>query len=350
MSFTELTEAFFTKAAGWEAVKNARSLLAGGKVISSNWSPPLLKGVVAEGGSSYRAGLVIKGPVDIDNLCPCRASREGGVICSHSVAVGLHHVLSNQPAPRGSDTATPLPARLGATRPIISAAREPEPPAGPKLKRAANGQPLEISVIFPPNFAAGLERGKVMATFEGKWAKGRVPLGALPMNQPFALAPEDARLLDKAEELAGNETPGGLMLNLAELTQLLEALGGHPRVSLGRAQALTVSATSWRVPVEATLETSGEIRLNLAPGLRAPTLIAGETLWAFRGDSLEPVGLPKQWRSLFQAPMKLPRARVPLFLSQELVVLEAESEVDANFTIDEFTLEPQSPQIGRAHV
>ena len=189
-----------------------------------------------------------------------------------------------------------LPARLGATRPTTSLTREPEPPAGPKLKRAANGQPLEISVIFPPNFAAGLERGKLMATFEGKWAKGRVPLGALPMNQPFALAPEDARLLDKAEELAGNETPGGLMLNLAELTQLLEALGGHPRVSLGRAQALTVSATSWRVPVEATLETSGEIRLNLAPGFRAPTLIAGETLWAFRGDSLEPVGLPKQWQ------------------------------------------------------
>jgi hypothetical protein len=28
------------------------------------------------------------------------------------------------------------------------------------------------------------------------------------------LSPEDTRLLDKAEELAGNETPGGLMLNL----------------------------------------------------------------------------------------------------------------------------------------
>lgn len=343
MSFTELTEAFFTKAAGWEAVKNARSLLAGGKVISSNWSPPLLKGVVQEGSSSYRAGLVIKGPVDIDNLCPCRASREGGVICAHSVAVGLHHVLSNKPAPCGSDTATPLPARLGA-KPTPSAARESEPPAGPKLKRAANGQPLEISVIFPPTFTTGIERGKVMATFEGKWARGRSPLSALPMNQPFALSPEDARLLDKAEELAGNETPGGLMLTLVELTQLLDALSSHPRVSLGRAQALNIGATSWRVPVEVTLETSGEIRMNLPPGLRAPTLIGGESLWALRGDALEPVGLPKQWRSLFQAPMKLPRSRVPLFLSQELVVLEAESEVEANFTIDEFTLEPQSPR------
>jgi superfamily II DNA or RNA helicase len=340
MSFTELTEAFFMKSAGWEAVKNARALLAGGKVLSSNWTPPLLKGVVQEGSSSYRAGLVIKGPVDIDNLCTCRASREAGIICAHSVAVGLHHLLSTKAPPRGSDTATPLPARLGG-RPF---AREPEPQPGPKLKRAATGEHLEISVILPPTFAAGIERGKVMVTFEGKWSRGRVPLSALPMNQPFALSPADTRLLDKAEELADNETPGGLMLNLAELTQLLDALAGHPRVALGRNPPLTVSATAWRVPVEATLETSGEIRLNLPADLQPPTLIAGESLWAFRGDSLEPVGLPKQWRELFRGPMKLPRSRVPLFLSQELAVLEAESEVDSNFGIDEFTLEPQSPR------
>jgi len=100
MSFTELTEAFFMKSAGWEAVKNARALLAGGKVLSSNWTPPLLKGVVQEGTSSYRAGLVIKGPVDIDNICTCRVSREAGIICAHSVALGLHHLLSTKAPPR----------------------------------------------------------------------------------------------------------------------------------------------------------------------------------------------------------------------------------------------------------
>ena len=341
MGFTELTEAFFVKSAGWEAVKHARSLLAGGKVISSNWTPPVLKGVVQEGPSSFRAGLVIKGEMEIDNVCPCRAAREAGIICAHSVAVGLHFLEKAKPPSRGSDTATPLPARLG-TRPV--AAREPEPLPGPKLRRGANGERLEISVILPPTFAAAIERGKVMVTFEGKWSRGRSPLSSLPMNQPFALSSEDTRLLNKAEELAGNETPGGLMLNLVELAQLLDALAGHPRVALGRTQPLLVSETPWRVPVEATLETSGEIRLNLPANLGPQALIRGEPPWVFRGNTLEPVGLPKQWRGLFQAPMKLPRSRVPLFLSQELVVLEAESEVDANFGIDEFTLEPQAPR------
>src|SRR6202167_5251722 len=146
MSFTELSDGFFMKSAGWEAVKNARALLASGKVISSNWTPPLLKGVVQEGTSSYRAGLVINGQVDIDNLCTCRASREAGIICAHSVAVGLHHLLNTKSPSQGSDTATPLPARPGGR----AIAREPVPQPGPKLKRGDNGEPLEISVILPP--------------------------------------------------------------------------------------------------------------------------------------------------------------------------------------------------------
>ena len=343
MSFTELTEAFFAKSAGWEAVKNARSLLAGGKVLSSNWTPPLLKGVVQEGTSSYRAGLVIKGPVDIDNLCTCRSAREAGLICAHSVAIGLHHLQREKPAPRGSDTATPLPARLGA-RPV---ARELEPQAGPRLRRAKAGEPaeaLEITVILPPTLAASLARGKVMATFEGRWSGGRVPLSALPMNRPFRLSPADERVLDCAETIAGGETPGGLMLSLTELTQLLGALGEHPRLSAGRGQPIAVTTAAWRVPVEAKLETSGEILLGLPPNTTQPTLLAGENLWAFRGTSFEPVGLPVQWRDIFKGPVRLPRQRVPLFLSQELVVLEAECEVDANFGVDEFTLEPQSPR------
>ncbi|HMJ65138.1 MAG TPA: hypothetical protein VK615_07285, partial [Candidatus Binatia bacterium] len=90
----ELSEQFFAKIAGWEAMKQARALLAGDRVLSSNWSPPVLKGVVQEGTTSYRAGLVIKDEVNIDNLCTCRASREWGTICGHSVAVGLHHLTA----------------------------------------------------------------------------------------------------------------------------------------------------------------------------------------------------------------------------------------------------------------
>jgi hypothetical protein len=105
MSGVELTEAFLAKIAGWEAMKKARSLLEQGAVLSSNWIPPLLKGVVQEGTLSYRAGLVIKDTINLENICRCRPSQEWGTICAHSVAVGLHHLRGTR------ETASPIRAR-----------------------------------------------------------------------------------------------------------------------------------------------------------------------------------------------------------------------------------------------
>src|SRR6266446_7409519 len=119
MSVVELSDAFFAKIAGWEAMKQARAFLATDKVLSSNWTPPGLKGVVQDGSISYRAGLVIKDHINIENLCGCRSSREWGTICAHSVAVGLHHLKraageSGDGAVKGKAGGTPalLPKRV----------------------------------------------------------------------------------------------------------------------------------------------------------------------------------------------------------------------------------------------
>ncbi len=342
MSVGQLSEAFFAEAAGDEAVHAARRLLGKGKVLSSNWADPLLKGVVQDG-SSYRAGLVIRSVRSIDNLCGCDASKEAGVICAHSVAVGLHH-LNKQKAKKRARTA-PIPAPSKPAEPEPHEADfDPELEPGPKMQRGNNGEPVEISVVLPPIFATGVQRGQVMVRFEGKWKKGRGPLSSLPMNLPFDLSEEDGKLLDKVEYLAGNETPGGLLLDLHELTQLLDVLVDHPRVRLGKEQPIKVTNQPWRVPIEITLETSGLIRMNLPEHYADPLLIEGKALWALFGDTLAPVALPQQFRGVFKETERLPRSRVPFFLSQELAILEAESEVDANFTIDEFTLEPQPPQ------
>ena len=86
----ELTETLLSTAAGWEVMKRARAHLEQGEVISSHWSPPLLRGVVQAGEVAFRASMVIKGEIDIENLCNCREAREWGKICAHGVAVGLH--------------------------------------------------------------------------------------------------------------------------------------------------------------------------------------------------------------------------------------------------------------------
>ena len=148
----ELTEALLSKAAGWDVMKLARAYLEQGQVLSSFWAPPLLRGVVQAGESSFRASMVIKGEIDIENLCTCREAREWGKICAHGVAVGLHWLKAQKPA------TVPAAARsaIGGVQTRIPAKQ------ASALQRDTAGEPAELFIILPPNVDQAIARGKVM--------------------------------------------------------------------------------------------------------------------------------------------------------------------------------------------
>src|ERR1051325_11202616 len=110
----ELTEVVLSKAAGWDVMKQARAYLEQNYVVSSYWAPPLLRGVVQTGDGSFRASMVIKSDIDIENLCHCREAREWGKICAHGVAVGLHwlKIQKNEtPAVTSRSSGVPSPGK-----------------------------------------------------------------------------------------------------------------------------------------------------------------------------------------------------------------------------------------------
>jgi hypothetical protein len=98
MSSIQITERFLIDTGGWQALKHAKALVQMGRVVSVNYSPPVLHGLVREGDTEYRAGLKIRSYTDVENLCSCRDSREWGTICAHSLAVGLASIRSETPS------------------------------------------------------------------------------------------------------------------------------------------------------------------------------------------------------------------------------------------------------------
>ena len=334
MGTVTLNDKFFAELAGWDAIKQARSLLAGDRVLSSNWTPPVLKGVVQEGSTSLRAGLVIKSERDIENLCGCRASREWGTICAHSVAVGLHHLRREQTEAAAAKTA--------------EAASDPKPSVGKasaqgkKLLRAAEGEPAELSLILPPNLEQAIPRGKVMLVFEAKWSGGRSPLNALPKHESFAFSARDSAVLDRVESLAGGESPAMVMLGTKDFAELLPLLAGHARLTLGKATTIEVSTTPWAPPLRVTLEANGEIVLTLARAAVPPVMLEGG--WVHHAAKFQPLALSGNLIRVFQAPVRISRAAVPAFLSTDWPRLQAGGGVEANFKAADFSLEPQAPR------
>lgn len=117
-------------------MKEARALHAARRVSEATYEPPLLRGKIAEGGKQFCAGLKLRNAIDIENLCPCRDSRVRGVICAHSVAVGLQ-VLQ----PLSGTAPVPVP---------VSPARGPVTDETPEVELVLEGslRHLEAQITF----------------------------------------------------------------------------------------------------------------------------------------------------------------------------------------------------------
>jgi superfamily II DNA or RNA helicase len=327
----ELTEALLSQAAGWDVMKRARAYLAQGQVLSSYWAPPLLRGVVQSDGVSFRASMVIKDEIDIENLCNCREARQWGKICAHGVAVGLHWLQAQKTA------AAPAPARSPVGGPV---AKAPAKKTSPLLRDAA-GEPAELFIILPPNFDQAVVRGRVMLVLEAKWGGGRCPLNALPGGRAYAFPARDNAIIERLETFAGGETPALMQLETKDFAALLPALAGHENITLGKAVAVTVTKTPFQLPLRATLEANGEIVLSLN-GKVPVLMMIGD--WVWQKQTLQPLGLPPSARAVFESPVRVPRPQVPQFLGRDWPQLQASGGVEANFNLDDFTLEPQAPR------
>ena len=325
----EITEKFLSDAAGWEAMKRARGFLTQAQVVSSFWSPPLLRGVVRVGEIFFRASLVIKDADDLENLCTCREARESGIICDHVVAVGLQWLKSQKPE------AATLPAP-SAVAPVKSLARKVS-----ALLRDDVGTPAQLRIIFPPNFDQALARGKVMLVFEARWEGGQGPLNALPKGRAYAFPPADNAIINHLEVLSNGETPALLQLELKDFTALLPLLVGNENLTRGKSSAVIVTQTPLPLPLRATLEPNGEIVLALV-GQPAGFVRVGD--WVWHKQTLQPLGLPAVAEKIFQSPVRIPRSQVPMFLSQHWPQLQAAGGVEANFQVSDFLLEPQAPR------
>ena len=326
MSAVELSETFFSKMAGWEAMKQARSIVAADRVLSSNWTPPLLKGVVQSGESTYRSGFVIQSERDVENLCPCRESRQWGKICAHSVAVGLHHL---QPPSKPGPMATgPRPAEKEENIPWI--------------RRGSDADPrLELHLVLPPNLEASLARGRLMICLEAVLQGRRLPLPAVPEKDAYQVEDADRALLEGLESIVGGQRSAGWQLSKADWVRLLPALSGHPRITLGRKTPVQVVDTPWAPPLDVHRTEEGELVLTCRDKSSMGTLLEGA--WIYRSATFQPFGLPPSCARLSESAITLSRRELPLFLHRDWPALVAGGGVHADFDPDDFVLDTLSP-------
>ena len=254
----ELNERLLADAGGWQAMKEARALCEMDRVIEAAWEPPMLQGRVRTGETEYRAGLRVLSKSNVENLCSCRDSRQRGMICAHSLAVGLA-VLKPRPA------APPLPA----------ATERSVPPKGGTLNFAEDGEPFELAIVLAPNLAASWEKDAVTVGVEAICGGRRVLLSAVDARRKYRASETDRRLVEQFASANGGALPGMLMLPRVVFAALLGALAGHPRVTFGKTTRVTIATA----PIPRPAQVPGDSHI-LSEDTRA---------WLLQGSSLTPV-------------------------------------------------------------
>jgi SNF2 family DNA or RNA helicase len=267
MSEVQLSEPLLSKLAGWVAMKQARALLAADRVLASDWQAPSLRGTVQEGPTTYRAGLVIRSASDADNLCTCRDARQRGLICAHSVAVGLHFLQAQSRPAQIAPAPTPEPVESFDLEPgsakfklhlagglAVLHARLERISGGNSAGQAAAGRLLRAGFIGPD--AAGLFRmngqnlvlnffARDYPRLEKEWEvtlEERLERSAekLERVEPrFQITPSGEQWFDLTVTY---EARGGERLAPAEIQRLLLSGQSHTRLKNGKVALLDTGA------------------------------------------------------------------------------------------------------------
>jgi len=248
----EITERFLSDAGGWQVLKEAKGLREAGKVTGATFEPPMLRGTVRDGVKEYRAGLRIVTRTNIENLCTCRISRERGMVCAHSVAVGLAFL-------KGAD----VPTGRGGEGTIEAA---PVEEAAPKFSLDEGKQAI-LHVIIAPTFTSGWEKDSVVLGAEIETGGRRILAHALDPNGIYRVTTYDFQAIQQLRAINGSQLPGMMNLNRAKCRAVLEALKGHPRVTLGRGKPIDTTELLAQVGEESgSPEETIQRETRLAPG------------------------------------------------------------------------------------
>ena len=308
----ELTEKLLMEAGGWEAMKEARAMYEAGKVIEASYEPPALTGIVRGGDAEFRAGLRVLSRTNMENTCTCPVSRRRGLICAHSLAVGVAAI-------RGLKKAECPEAAVAKSGP---ASAPPGPAEDPNFATDTDGAEAKLHMILPPNFAAAWEKKSVMAVCEVETGGARKPLGALDKTKRFRACEADVKLVAQLRKFADGKLPAMVMLTREQCAELLAVLVGNPRVTFGKAQSVQIEGQGSRDTLRIERVDGGALRVTHVPA-DGVLLFAGNSAWRLDGGKFTPVaaGLPAAYLVVLERAIHIPADAADGFVARELPAL-----------------------------
>ncbi len=334
--------------AGERVFRDAHTLSERNLVQDVSFQPPLITGTILWSNRPLKTGVRILPGGSAENLCPCRDSKERGIICAHVVALCLELIHRNN----NPELETMKREEMRRAERLANVSETAY------LKRARAGEPGSVTAHLVLTLHAGWRDGV---------ASGRIPLSCalamngdpIPLDQVspdicLGLSQKDEAILFVLEDIAGGPVGGTLGLSPHDFLSLLHLLQGLTLQEEGYPDPVTVGAARLQSYLHLDLDhENGDLILMLhteVPFLKASEtpfyVVAGRHGWVFGARHFWPLEkvLPEPIRGIYTDTVTIARPAVPRFMQEELPILGGFMRIESDLSADLFTIEPAEPR------
>jgi superfamily II DNA or RNA helicase len=335
--------------AGPRVFKDGQTLAERGLVQEATYEPPCIQGSVLWSNRPLKTGVRILADGSAENHCPCRDSKERGIICSHVVAVCIE-LLRRMNDPE---------QEVRRQEELRRAARLATVSEGAYVRRERLGTPGSITAHLKLTLARD---------WQTQAAAGRIPLlcsvgigeediaiDQLTTDACLGLTQKDEAVLFVIEDISEGPARGRLDLTPQDFVSLLQLLQGGMLHEEGDPVPITVAATKLMSFLNLDLDRdNGELMVMLhteIPFLKLSEkpryIVAGRHGWVYGARHFWPLEkvLPEPMRTIYSGPIFIERASVPRFMQTEMPMLAAFMRIESDLSQDLFSNEPGAPRL-----
>ncbi len=335
--------------AGPRVFKDGQTLAERGLVQEAVYEPPCINGSVLWSNRPLKTGVRILPDGSAENHCPCRDSKERGIICSHVVAVCIELLR------RMND-------------PERDARRQEELRRAARLASVSEGAYVHRERLGTPGSTSAHLKLTLARDWPAQAAAGRIPIlcsvdiggeeiaiDQLASDACLGLTQKDEAVLFVIEDISEGPARGRLDLTPQDFVSLLQLLQGGVLHEEGDPVPITVAASKLVSFLNLDLDRdNGELLVMLhteipflKPSEKPLYIVAGRHGWVYGARHFWPLEkvLPEPMRAIYSAPIVIERASVPRFMLTEMPMLAAFMRVESDLSQDLFSNEPGSPRL-----
>ena len=261
----KLTQVAIQNWGGLSVFHDAEELVKRGSVLRADYQAPWLEGEIARGTGELRARARISDSGIVENHCPCYASREQGLVCTHAVALAIT-VLRRTTDPLREQKYQEEQRRARRLADIQSAAY---------LRCAPDGTPAALLLTIPATWQTDFQRGEITVGC-ALVTNGRIlALDQAPHDCIYCLPPEDENLLAVLDDICDGPATGRIAMRPADFLNVLDLRRNAALVVVGGGE-IAVNTTPMRTLVRIDLDReNGELLVNAHTELPFHALPAG---------------------------------------------------------------------------